>query len=147
MTPIRVSLLRYIVFSSSSARESWGTQEREVAAPKARSCFSGATRMGSQNRNGAARRSRGFEAAGRGNWPEAVPKTEGRIRRMTVPRHSPSGLIETDDDHGQPRETSVQLCNAATEPNRLGQRDVQPLFGRTVRFLFQKTGTRRPAPV
>jgi hypothetical protein len=51
------------------------------------------------------------------------------------PRRSTSGLSETDDDHGQPREND---CSA----------DVQPLLGRTVRFLFQETSGRpRPSKI
>jgi hypothetical protein len=38
---IRVSLSRNIVISSYPAGVSWGTQEREAEAPKARSCFMG----------------------------------------------------------------------------------------------------------
>ena len=84
MNPMRVSLLRYIVFSSCSARVFWGTQEREAAAPKARSCFSGGTRMGEpepERRRQTKQKLR--RPKGAGIWPEAVPRTEGQIRIMT----------------------------------------------------------------
>jgi hypothetical protein len=60
---------------------------------------------------------------------------------MPVPRHSPAGLIETDDDHGQPRETSIQLPNAATEPNRLGT--VSAVFARAEKCDLAAAGFAR----
>src|SRR6266446_1049306 len=60
---------------------SWGTQEREAAAPKARSCFSGGTRMGEpepERRRQTKQKLRRTQGAG--IWPEAVPRTEGQIR-------------------------------------------------------------------
>jgi hypothetical protein len=75
MNPMRVSLLRYMVVFP---------QEREVAAPKARSCFSGGTRMGEpepERRRQTKQKLR--RPQGAGIWPEAVPRTEGQIRIMT----------------------------------------------------------------
>src|SRR2546430_17727666 len=69
---------------SCSARVSWGTQEREATAPKARSCFSGGTRMGEpepERRRQTKQKLR--RPQGAGIWPEAVPRTEGQIRIMT----------------------------------------------------------------
>jgi hypothetical protein len=46
---------------SCSARVSWGTRKRVATAPKARSCFSGGTRMGEPEPGGRRGRSRSFE--------------------------------------------------------------------------------------
>src|SRR6266478_1530128 len=60
---------------------SWGTQKRVAAAPKASGCFMGGTCV-LLGRN---RESRSREAAGRRNWPEAVPKKmRGRKRSETL---------------------------------------------------------------
>ena len=64
---------------SCSARVSWGTQEREAAAPKSRSCFSGGTRMGEpepERRRQAKQRLRRPPGAGIG--PKLCPGPKGR---------------------------------------------------------------------
>src|SRR6266404_6201915 len=55
---------------------SWGTQKREAAAPKVSGCFMGGTHV-----LGRSRESRSREAAGRRNWPEAVPRKMGGRKR------------------------------------------------------------------
>src|SRR5262249_20887880 len=48
-------------------------------------CFSGGTRMGSRNPEGAAVEAQSAQSAGRGTRPEAVLKTEGQNRERNTP--------------------------------------------------------------
>src|SRR5712672_1798442 len=90
VNPMRVSLLRYIiVFFSCSARVSWGTQEREAAAPKARRCFSGGTRMGEpEPETASSDEAEASKTAGRGN----LARSCAQDRRADQENHCSSTL-------------------------------------------------------
>jgi PAS domain S-box-containing protein len=80
----------------------WGTQEREAAAPKARSSFSGGTSMGEPERKRRRQtKQRLRRPQGAGIWSEAVPRNEGQIRIMTF-LDAPQGFVGVDEDHDQP---------------------------------------------
>src|SRR5215469_9013681 len=91
---------------SISAPFPWGTEGGVDTAPKASGCILGGTRKGSQGGTGKAEAAK---TAGRGNYPEAVPKE----------RSGGNGAVNTNSR--QP-ETSGQIDGGQLQKEKLKSR-------------------------
>jgi len=84
VNPMRVSLLRYIVFFPVLPACPGALKSERPPLPRQEAAFLGGPEWGSQNRNGRRQTKQKLRRPqGAGIWPEAVPRTEGQIRIMT----------------------------------------------------------------
>jgi hypothetical protein len=94
MNPIRVSLLRYIVFFPVLPGVLGHSGARGHRSQGEKLLFWGDQNGGARTGTAPSGEAEASKTAGRGNWPEAVPKTEGQIRKMIVPQDSLMDLIK-----------------------------------------------------